>query len=103
MVCETCQESNGNYLCDKSFCNCKCHIEPKIIPKSMLVQNVNLSEIVHKVMLGFSPHLERLEERLLNIEILLTSKNEIEKEQIKIILEESIETFKEKIKMRSLK
>ena len=102
MVCENCQESDGNYLCDKNFCDCKCHKETKI-PKSLVVEQTTLSEIVHKVMLGFSPHLERLEERLLNIEILLTSEKESEKEQIKILLEESIKTFKEKIQLRSIK
>lgn len=68
--------------------------------KSMVVEKTTLSEITHKIRLELTPYLERIEERMRTLEIFLTTKDPIEKEQIQIMLEEQINEFKEKINMK---
>ena len=65
--------------------------------KSMYVQHTTLTEISHKVLINVMSRLEKLEERIFNLEILLTSKDENEKEQIRIALESNEQAFKDKI------
>ena len=63
----------------------------------MYVQQISLSEISHKVLITVMAQLEKLEERIFNIEILLSSKDKNEKEQILFALEANEQAFKDKI------
>lgn len=65
--------------------------------QAMIAEKVTLTELVHKVTLGIMPYLEELRERIMNLEILLTTKDKIEEEQMKILIESNLKIIKERM------
>jgi hypothetical protein len=63
----------------------------------MIVQKVTIDDLVHLVALKITPRLERLEERIINLEILITDSklvNSDEKDKIKIAIEGFLESLR---------
>ena len=71
--------------------------------KGMVAEKVTLSEISHKVALALSEKLERLEERIINLELLATSENDNEIEEIKLVTEAGLDAFRESVSQKVVK